>query len=224
MLPITQSGALSPAARRIRVQNAVSPKQRGDPVHSILRDPDKTLQTLAEQSRGHEPAEFVQHSLHPINPFCKDLPHCNIFACITPDILHQLHNGVFKDHIVSWASDAMGGGQDEIDQCFCAMTPHTTLRHFEKGISLTSQWTGTEHKNMEKVFLGVLANATDPKVVRVVCGILDFIYYAHFEVHTDESLAQLDAVTALGLNSGPRFDRSCLGVAYKQSLLQQAKT
>ncbi|KAG5649911.1 hypothetical protein H0H81_001524 [Sphagnurus paluster] len=171
----------------------VTPKQCGDSVHSILRDPDKTLQTLAAQSRGHEPTEFVQHSLCPINPFWKDLPHCNIFACITPGILHQLHNGVFKDHIVSWASEAMGGGhQDEIDRHFCAMTPHTTLWHFEKGISLTSQWTGMELKNMEKVFLGVLANTTDPKVVRAVRGILDFIYYAHFEVHTDESLAHLD--------------------------------
>ncbi|KAG5633718.1 hypothetical protein H0H81_005760 [Sphagnurus paluster] len=46
---------------------------------------------------------------------------------------------------------------------------------------------------MEKVFLGVLANATDPKVILAVRGILDFIYYAHFEVHTDKSLAQLNA-------------------------------
>ncbi|KAG6835465.1 hypothetical protein H0H93_001234, partial [Arthromyces matolae] len=45
---------------------------------------------------------------------------------------------------------------------------------------------------MEKVFLGVLANATDPAVIRVR-GILDFIYYAQFEVHTDETLVQLDA-------------------------------
>ncbi|KAG6862763.1 hypothetical protein C0991_010306, partial [Blastosporella zonata] len=46
---------------------------------------------------------------------------------------------------------------------------------------------------MEKVFLGVLANATDPAVIQCVRGILDFIYYAQFEVQTDETLAQLDA-------------------------------
>jgi len=54
------------------------------------------------------------------------------------------------------------------------------------------QWTGTEHKNMEKVFLGVLAGATDPAILHAVQGVLDFIYYAHFKTHSDESLAQLD--------------------------------
>ncbi|KAJ7876761.1 hypothetical protein B0H14DRAFT_3436508 [Mycena olivaceomarginata] len=42
------------------------------------------------------------------------------------------------------------------------MTPHPTLHHFTRGISLTSQWTGNERKNMEKVFLGILAQATNP--------------------------------------------------------------
>ena len=55
-----------------------------------------------------------------------------------------------------------------------------------------TQWTGTEHKNMEKVFLGILARATDPAIIRAVHGILDFIYYAHFETHTDKSLRCLD--------------------------------
>jgi hypothetical protein len=63
--------------------------------------------------------------------------------------------------------------------------PHgSKLRHFQKGISLISQWTGTEYKNMEKVFLGVLSGPAEPGLIRVVCATLDFIYYAHFESHT----------------------------------------
>ena len=146
----------------------MDPKKRGDPVHSTLRDPETTLRILAEQSRGEKPDEFKNHSLRPINPFWVDLPHCDIFSCITPDILHQLHKGVFKDHIVKWATEAVEGADEEVDRRFRSMTPHPALRHFKKGISLTSQWTGTEHKNMEKVFLGVLAGATDPAVVRAV--------------------------------------------------------
>ncbi|KAJ7046036.1 hypothetical protein C8F04DRAFT_1173005 [Mycena alexandri] len=109
----------------------------------------------------------------------------------SPFPLPGFFNGVFGDHTVKWATKAKTGGEDEIDSRFRAMTPHPTLRHFSKGISLTSQsrWTGNERKNMEKVFLGVLANTTDPAVQRAVAGVIDFIYYAHFETHCDESLA-----------------------------------
>nr|GAT45133.1 predicted protein [Mycena chlorophos] len=43
---------------------------------------------------------------------------------------------------------------------------------------------------MEKLFLGVLNGVSD-RVLLAVRGVLDFIYYAHFETHTDASLAKL---------------------------------
>lgn len=57
---------------------------------------------------------------------------------------------------------------------------------------MMTQWTGNEHKNMEKVFLGTLIGAMDDKVLKTVRAVLDFIGYAHFETHCDESLAELD--------------------------------
>ncbi|PPQ82936.1 hypothetical protein CVT26_004943 [Gymnopilus dilepis] len=172
----------------------VDPDDRGEyRVHSVLRDPEKTIDILEERANGDAPEEFNDESLRPVDPFWRDLPHCNIFACITPDLLHQLHKGLFKDHIVSWATEACNGGEDEIDERFRTMSTHPSLRHFKKGISVTTQWTGREHKNMEKVFLGVLAGSTDVRVLQSVQGVLDFIYYAHFETHTDRSLQMLDA-------------------------------
>ncbi|KAJ7186672.1 hypothetical protein C8R46DRAFT_1157897 [Mycena filopes] len=139
----------------------VDPKHQGDSTTAPWRSPAGTLQFLSSQAKGEHPPEFQTQNLRAINPFWADLPHCNIFSCITPDSLHKLHDGFFGSHLV-------------------------TLRHFKKGISLTMQWTGAEHKNMEKVFLGILPNTTDPGVQRAVKGIVDFIYYPHFETHCDE--------------------------------------
>jgi hypothetical protein len=96
-------------------QCAVTAKKRGEHIHSALRDPEETLHTLSEKSHRENPKKFVTQNLRPINPFWKDLPHCNIFSCMTPDLLHQLHKGVFKDHIVSWGTQAINGDTAEID-------------------------------------------------------------------------------------------------------------
>ncbi|KAJ3551426.1 hypothetical protein NM688_g4711 [Phlebia brevispora] len=127
-----------------------------------------------------------------MRPFWTDLSHCDIFFCIMPNILHQLHKGVFKDYTVKWATASVNEKGTEVDRRFWAMTAHPDLRYFCKGISLISQWTGTEYKNMEKVFLGVVAGAAEKDVILAVCAVLDFIYYAHFETHTEESLQNLD--------------------------------
>lgn len=162
----------------------------GDPIESALRDQEDTIRILNARARGEQPAEFTKQGLRAVDPFWKDLPHCDIFSCFTPDLLHQLHKGVFKDHLVKWTTEACSAA--EIDRRFRAMPHHNTLRHFKQGISLVSQWTGTEYKNMEKVFLGVIAGQEpDPALICVVRAVLDFIYFAHFESHTTDSLHKL---------------------------------
>jgi hypothetical protein len=49
---------------------------------------------------------------------------------------------------------------------------------------------------MEKVFLGVIVGIAEPEVIRAVRGVVDFIYYAHFETHDLRSLAKLDEAWA----------------------------
>jgi hypothetical protein len=163
----------------------------GRPLNTVLKSSETVLRAMDDAANG-DMDEYTRLGLRPNDPFWRDLPHCDISACFTPDLLHQLHKGVFKDHIVAWAMKCVKGGEAEIDRRFRAMPRGTNLRHFKKGISLVSQWTGTEYKNMEKVFLGVLAGQSEPGLIRVVRATLDFIYYAHFESHTTDSLKKLE--------------------------------
>lgn len=166
--------------------------ERGSPVWSDPRDHKKSVDILRQHAEGLKPRAFISQGLRPVKPFWTNLPHVDIFQCFTPDIHHQLHKGIFKDHFVSWSTEATDGGSDEVDRRFKSMTRHPTLRHFTKGISLVSQWTGNEYKNMEKIFLGVIAGAADERVIRAVRAVLDFIWYARFEAHTENSLERMD--------------------------------
>ncbi|KAK0216895.1 hypothetical protein IW262DRAFT_1507425 [Armillaria fumosa] len=156
-------------------------EELGEPLCSPLQDQKETMDILKQASEGLDPPEFMDWGLHLVNPFWVGLLHCNIFQCFTPDILHQLHKGVFKDHVVKWATAAVE-----------AMTCHPSLHHFKKGISLISQWMGNEYKSMERVFLSVIMGAADESVTKSVRAILDFIYFSHYEEHTTESLKKLE--------------------------------
>ncbi|TFK84310.1 hypothetical protein K466DRAFT_496815 [Polyporus arcularius HHB13444] len=168
----------------------------GLPVYSVMKDQSDVWSIIEEQARGEKPTEFKELGLRLIDPFWRALPYCDIFSCITPDLLHQLHKGVFKDHTVSWTTECLEGGAEELDRRFKAMPSHPALRHFKKGISLVTQWTGTEYKQMEKVFAGAITGAADADTLRAVRAVLDFIFYAHFHAHTDDSLARLEAAWA----------------------------
>jgi hypothetical protein len=68
------------------------------------------------------------------------------------------------------------------------MSAHPNLRYFSKGISLVSQWTGKEQKEMQKIFLGIVAGVFDQRAMTAVRAMLDFIYYAQYETHTEKIL------------------------------------
>ncbi|KAJ4497640.1 hypothetical protein C8R41DRAFT_917363 [Lentinula lateritia] len=131
----------------------------------------------------------VQH------PFWADLPYTNIFASITPDILHQLYEGVMK-HLISWVTDICSA--DEIDARVRRLPPNHTIRIFHKGISTLSRVSGTEHKQMCSFILGVITDIPhlsahqSNTLLAATCALLDFLYLSCYPIHTTESLSQLD--------------------------------
>ncbi|KAJ7760106.1 Zn-finger domain-containing protein [Mycena maculata] len=161
-------------------------------VNTLWRDETRTLAALNDHKNRKNNPTFEDDGLRAVyKPFWADLPHTDIFGCFTPDLLHQLHKGVFKDHLVSWCTEIVG--KDELDARFKAMNAFAGLRHFKKGISSVSQWTGAEHKEMQRVFVGVLAGAISAKVLTVVRSLIDFIYYAQLQSHTARTLGALQA-------------------------------
>ncbi|KAI0833350.1 hypothetical protein BC628DRAFT_1307698 [Trametes gibbosa] len=113
-----------------------------------LRDLGHVLNALAEIDNG--PLAFTRAchdvGVKPIqHPFWESLPYTNIFAAITPDLLHQLHQGVVK-HLIAWLQSAYG--TDEIDARCRRLPLNHSLRHFAKGISSMSRVTGKEHQDI----------------------------------------------------------------------------
>ncbi|KAG1857811.1 hypothetical protein F4604DRAFT_1882979 [Suillus subluteus] len=152
-----------------------------------MRDPQLIKEVLEKRKNGQHLAEFEEYGLCTIyNPFWADLPHTDIFLTFMPDLLHQLHKGIFKDHLVKWCLDIIG--EEELDAQFKVMPRYPGLQHFKKGIYMVKQWMGTEHKEMQHVFLGILAGAVPSQVLLVAHTILDFSYYAQLQIHTTESL------------------------------------
>ncbi|KAK6988497.1 hypothetical protein R3P38DRAFT_3332030 [Favolaschia claudopus] len=170
----------------------VDPNARGDHSPHDKRDQMETVYLMARQKDGEKDPAFEAEGIRTVYPpFWANLPHCDIFTSFTPDLLHQLHKGVFKDHVVKWCIEIIGAV--EVDQRFRQMPNHPGLRHFKNGISSVSQWTGTEHKEMEKVFLGLVAAGAHPELVKAVRALMDFACLAPLQSHTSVTRAALRA-------------------------------
>ncbi|OCH84147.1 hypothetical protein OBBRIDRAFT_808451 [Obba rivulosa] len=96
----------------------VPPTERGTHQPFAKHDMEETLLLLrAQQSDLQDPyikQRYTSLGLHRMfPPFLQDLPHADVFQWFTPDLLHQLHKGVFKDHLVKWCSAILG--DDELD-------------------------------------------------------------------------------------------------------------
>ncbi|KAJ3804719.1 hypothetical protein F5876DRAFT_53001, partial [Lentinula aff. lateritia] len=145
----------------------------------------------------------VATNMKPVqHPFWEDLPYTNIFCSITPDLFHQLYQGVMK-HLIKWITAIIGAG--EVDVRVCQLPAKHGMCHFHKGITTLSHVSGTEHKQMCMYLLSLvidvprLAPAKSRRLITATHSLLDFLYMSnfHFPIHSDESLTSVDAALAL---------------------------
>lgn len=174
--------------------------QLGDFIQFPLRDSDEALDVyaLADGNPTQFHAACRAAGLKPVyHPFWETLPFFNIFISITPDILHQLLQGVMK-HLLAWVSKPSVFGPEEIDVRCRRLPPNHNVRLFAKGITTLSRVTGQEHKNICRILLGLVVDLPLPdgqspaRLIRAIRALLDFLYLAQFPSHTTDSLSRLD--------------------------------
>lgn len=134
--------------------------------------------------------------LKPIaNPFWATFPLVDIFVSITPDILHQMLQGVMK-HLIGWVISIFGASA--IDARCKSIPPNHKISLFTKGITTLSHVTGKEHKSMCSILLGLIVDLpvqggrNSSRVVKAVRALLDFLFLAQFPCHTSDTLLRLE--------------------------------
>ena len=170
----------------------------GSPARYPPRDYDKAREAylLANGNAHVFHAACREAGQKPVyHPFWESLPLSNIFVSITPDILHQLLQGVFKN-MVAWLIRTFGAA--EIDARCRSLPPNHHISIFAKGISGLSRITGKEHKNISRILLGLVMDLPIPdgqvsqQVLAVVRALLDFLYLAQLPACTSAGLARME--------------------------------
>ncbi|KAG9093093.1 hypothetical protein FRC06_011677, partial [Ceratobasidium sp. 370] len=158
-----------------------------------LRTKVSTLQALEEAEVGVK-VGVNSLGLRVVWPFWANLLFVNLATAMTPDLLHQLHKGMFLDHLVPWCTELMGA--EEMDCRFKAMTWYHNTRHFAHGIWGVSQWTGREAKEMARVFLSIIDGAVPTKAVHAAWALINFMFMAHAPSLTSLELKRMDELLA----------------------------
>jgi len=130
--------------------------------------------------------EDISRSVY--TPFWKDFPLCNIHQSITPDILHQLYQGVLK-YLITWCQSLMT--KQELDARVRSLPPAFGVCHFKNGFSILSQIQGPEHKHMAKILLGCLVGSVTSNGIKAIKALLDFIYITQYKTHNEATLQYL---------------------------------
>ena len=166
----------------------------GDNEKYPIRQLEKILSVL--HTYDSKPEDYLQAcknvGIKPIiHPFWEDLPYSNIFSCITPDILHQLLQGLIK-HLTNWIKSTYDN--HELDARCQALPPNSHVRHFLRGITPLSKVTGHEHHDIARILLGLIIDMELPnglsniKLLEATRAMLDFLYLAEYPIHSSESL------------------------------------
>ncbi|KAG9098441.1 hypothetical protein FRC06_006385 [Ceratobasidium sp. 370] len=180
---------------------SVAPDVRGDLTDAAQQDHDETLAAMAKHV-GEGSARYVDLGLFEARPFWATHILIDMGSLLAPDLLHQLHKGMFKDHLAKWVQSVTS--KATMDARYTSMPEHHGVRHFKNGITSVSQWTGCELKEMAKVFLPVVSDC-DAAVIRAAWVLLDFTYLPCGYSEDKEAFVRLKAIEAGKFSNIPKL-------------------
>ncbi|KAI6006244.1 hypothetical protein F5J12DRAFT_905734 [Pisolithus orientalis] len=107
-----------------------------------------------------------------IVPFTSMFLHVNIQRMLSPDILHQLIKGGFKDHLVDWVERYL-------------IHIHGKGQHFK-------QWTGDDSKGLMKVYIAAIKGYAPEDIICTSHAFLKFCYLVCQNVITEPMLTTIE--------------------------------
>ncbi|KAG0703375.1 hypothetical protein DFH29DRAFT_981942 [Suillus ampliporus] len=136
-------------------------------------------------------------------PFTNDFPRADIYQMISPNILHQLVKGAFKDHLVEWVSSSSVHIAYYYSSCLriAAVASFSGLRRFPQGRGF-KQWTGDDSKALMKVYLPAIEGHLPTDIVCAFRALLEFCYLVRHNIITDDALVEIEDALS-------RFHRYC---------------
>ncbi|KAJ7687491.1 hypothetical protein B0H17DRAFT_1203554 [Mycena rosella] len=135
-------------------------------------------------------------------PFTYGFPRADIHELLSPDLLHQVIKGTFKDHLVAWVGDYLeiihgkaGAARimADIDRRCCSSLRWAVSLPQGRGFK---QWTGDDSKALMKVYLPAIEGYVPPQMLRAFSAFLEFCYLVRRNVLNEVSLAEVDAALA----------------------------
>ncbi|KAG1724326.1 uncharacterized protein EDB91DRAFT_1269275 [Suillus paluster] len=124
----------------------------------------------------------------------------DIYQMISPNILHQLVKGAFKDHLVEWVEKYLRHIHpkrhaerimDDIDCRIAAVASFSGLRQFPQGQGF-KQWMGDDSKALMKVYLPAIEGHLPTDIVCAFHALLEFCYLVRHNIITDDALVKIE--------------------------------
>lgn len=204
LITCTKSGMCPRCMRRVQELQESSPglDRRQRHTGQIIQNAHSTHSSEGRKWSIHAICMDIDVAGGAFKPFWVGLPLVDIHRCITPDILHQLYQGVFK-YLIAWVLELVG--EEELDRRVGSLPKTSGMRCFKNGISGLSQVSGAERNHIALILLSCLVGKIHSKGLIACHSLLHFIQLAQYPSHNIETLGYMQKELATWMENQSYF-------------------